>query len=356
MLELIEAIYTAIDRPSQLRATPRMLAEALNATAYSISQYAPGENASKRIATWGLDHELLSEYDSRWAPHDPLRRRTIAQLLEMDSEKCLSAVHLAPLVTPEEVRQLPVFTEFYARLNVQDGVLIPFAARDSFMWIVLFCNAEKGVFSSEEIECATRIGPHLQRASRLIENRSNVNRHFRNGALADFGAPALILNRKGEVVDSNTSFKEIIGARAGGRFRLGDKSVSASLEKFFNATDADSAYEGVMVETDSDWRLRFHRFDTLEDLFGDCARADTCLVLFERDQDAAYAAASLKFRFDLTETESEIVALILSGRTPRQIADLRNCSVSTVRWHMRQIYSKMGVTSRAELAARVKAS
>jgi len=353
MLDLIEAIYAAIDKPSQWRTVPRIIADALGATAYSIALYSPGELRSKRIASWGLDLEILAEYDARWALRDPWRHRTIAHMFTSEAEQNLSAVHMGSLVPPAEMRELPIFLESFSRLDIYDGLLLPLAAQDSFMWITLFCGSGKELFSEREIELANRIAPHLLRASRLVEERSYANRHLRNGKLADFGAPALILDRRGDVVESNTSFKETIGAREGGRFRLGDKAVSSALNKFLGASDADCAYESVIVETKTDWRLRFHRFDSLKDLIGDGGRADICLVIFERDQDAANAATSLKQRFDLTETESEIASLILAGRTPIQIADLRQCSVSTVRWHLRQIYSKMGVTRRSELAARV---
>ena len=51
----------------------------------------------------------------------------------------------------------------------------------------------------------------------------------------------------------------------------------------------------------------------------------------------------------LTTAEREILDMYLCGLTPKQIADSRVTSLSTVRFHSRNIYAKLGVASRKEL-------
>ena len=51
-------------------------------------------------------------------------------------------------------------------------------------------------------------------------------------------------------------------------------------------------------------------------------------------------------RYDFTPTEAEIFALLGDGFSPAEIAQQRNTAVDTVRWHIKHIYSKMGVSSR----------
>ncbi len=57
--------------------------------------------------------------------------------------------------------------------------------------------------------------------------------------------------------------------------------------------------------------------------------------------------------FRLTQRESEILRLIGEGWKNRQIADRLFISVKTVRWHLRSVYYKLGITDRqrAELFA-----
>ena len=53
----------------------------------------------------------------------------------------------------------------------------------------------------------------------------------------------------------------------------------------------------------------------------------------------------------ITERELEILSLISEGASDREIAAKLYLSVNTVKWHNRQIYAKLGVTSRTQAAA-----
>jgi DNA-binding CsgD family transcriptional regulator len=56
----------------------------------------------------------------------------------------------------------------------------------------------------------------------------------------------------------------------------------------------------------------------------------------------------------LTPTEARIADLIAAGRTYRETADMLFISPKTVQWNLSKIYRKLGVRSRAELAARMR--
>jgi DNA-binding CsgD family transcriptional regulator len=56
----------------------------------------------------------------------------------------------------------------------------------------------------------------------------------------------------------------------------------------------------------------------------------------------------------LSEREREIIQLIADGLNSREIAEQLHLSVTTVRWYLRQIYSKLDVHSRAECIARAR--
>ncbi len=56
----------------------------------------------------------------------------------------------------------------------------------------------------------------------------------------------------------------------------------------------------------------------------------------------------------LTLREQEILRLIVEGNTNRQIAQDSYIELSTVKWHIRQIYSKLGVRSRKQAVVRAR--
>lgn len=58
----------------------------------------------------------------------------------------------------------------------------------------------------------------------------------------------------------------------------------------------------------------------------------------------------------LTQREQEILALLAVGLSDQQIADALFLSPNTVRWHNRQIYSKLGVSTRTQAIVQARAS
>jgi DNA-binding CsgD family transcriptional regulator len=59
---------------------------------------------------------------------------------------------------------------------------------------------------------------------------------------------------------------------------------------------------------------------------------------------------------DLTARELQIALLLADGQTTRQAAAALFLSPKTVEYHLRHVYTKLGIGSRAELAERMRAA
>jgi DNA-binding CsgD family transcriptional regulator len=57
---------------------------------------------------------------------------------------------------------------------------------------------------------------------------------------------------------------------------------------------------------------------------------------------------------ELSETERRIAELVAQGRSNKEVAAALSLSPKTVEWNLSKVYAKLGVRSRAELAARVR--
>jgi DNA-binding CsgD family transcriptional regulator len=57
----------------------------------------------------------------------------------------------------------------------------------------------------------------------------------------------------------------------------------------------------------------------------------------------------------LSETQRQIVELVVAGRRNREVPAELSLSPNTVAWNLSKIYRKLGVSSRTELAARIAA-
>ena len=58
---------------------------------------------------------------------------------------------------------------------------------------------------------------------------------------------------------------------------------------------------------------------------------------------------SRKIRETLSQREWEIVNLMLENKTNKEVAELLNIEVSTVKTHVNNIFSKVGIKNRSEL-------
>ena len=63
----------------------------------------------------------------------------------------------------------------------------------------------------------------------------------------------------------------------------------------------------------------------------------------------AAAATTERSPFDLTDREGDVVALVAKGLTNREIAGQLYVSAHTVEYHLRNVFAKLGISSRREL-------
>ncbi|WP_420145746.1 helix-turn-helix transcriptional regulator [Sphingobium sp.] len=73
------------------------------------------------------------------------------------------------------------------------------------------------------------------------------------------------------------------------------------------------------------------------------------IELRRQNQDHEAQYAGYRSYFGLTPAEDRVVQQLLSGHVVEKCADNLDISVDTVRSHVRQIYSKMGISSREAL-------
>lgn len=75
----------------------------------------------------------------------------------------------------------------------------------------------------------------------------------------------------------------------------------------------------------------------------------------QRETDPRLRLAAWAARHQLTGREQDVLCLVSEGKRDREIALDLNISVTTVRSHLKAVFQKSGVTSRAELLASINA-
>lgn len=84
--------------------------------------------------------------------------------------------------------------------------------------------------------------------------------------------------------------------------------------------------------------------------------ANACIgITFHRSIDFVARFADVAAAFQLTRSEDKVLHKMLDGMTADEIAGTIGLSIETIRSHIRNIYVKVGVTSREGLFARLRA-
>ena len=89
---------------------------------------------------------------------------------------------------------------------------------------------------------------------------------------------------------------------------------------------------------------------TLDQVLGEQGKAPLSTPASTEEAARPIPKPSASYPDGLTAREGEVLRLLAQGMTSAQIAEQLIISVVTVNFHVRSIYSKLGVTSRAAAA------
>lgn len=167
------------------------------------------------------------------------------------------------------------------------------------------------------------------------------------------GGPRLIVHRSGQIIWSNVRSRRILGeavcvSDANGRLTATGRSQQGELQAFLDnlnggpeiavVTSPDGAQPPLVI---IGCALRLDSGDYLGLRFRQVS--DSPRLLF----------ANLTPVYKLTGAERHVVRRLVEGETAEAIGKAQGQSIDTVRTHIRNVYSKIGVSSREALFARI---
>jgi DNA-binding CsgD family transcriptional regulator len=92
---------------------------------------------------------------------------------------------------------------------------------------------------------------------------------------------------------------------------------------------------------------------TATNLIDDSQRRRTGVTLRRASETISVGAANLQAAFGFTPGERQVVERLFAGQTAEQTGDRLRLSVGTIRAHIRNIYEKLGVSSREALFSKL---
>ena len=277
-------------------------------------------------------------------------------------------VRVADLYRDEELRTSRTYNEFTVRSCSQDGVVVRLDVRQGchITWC-LGDPAMSGGWGHSELGLLEGLLPHVRQFIRVRQALSAAGALGAtvSGLLDNTRVGVLHLDRRGRIVAANDRAR-ILLRRAdglsdrGGVLRAREASEDARLDRLLAGAvpAAGAAVAGSMLirRLGAALPLVVHVKPVSAPQADDGSRNVAALVLVvEPDRKPRIDPAVVSALLGLTTAESRVAARLAEGWTVRDIAVATGRRESTVRWHVKRIHEKHGLSRQADLVRLVLA-
>ena len=357
-MDALAAIYDTVDGSGSWSAALAQLSEAFGAHGALLALEKPGE-ALLDYHQHGFDAAWIADYATNWASKSPYIKRFYT-----------TPGNVGRFVTSESI--LPyehwirseMFHESGRRAGVHHCVAAFFSTTDEMM-VRLTCVRDRlrGPFSAPEVAALDQLVPHIAQALRLRDAFPEPLSQRLND-LQRRQTPALVVDRALNIIAANS----LADVRLEAEFALGDLDGRLSLA----GANQEERLLRLVREVTDDVRRQRHMLVSSEagPPLALVAAAVPCrgnrriapeegrdtsslalITIVQRDRPRALSQELLRELFDFTPAETRLAQWIASGQSPDETAAMLDVRISTVRWHLKRIFSKTGVTGQTELAA-----
>ncbi len=272
-------------------------------------------------------------------------------------------VHVPDLYTEREKKNSVVYNEALPGSDVGNSLIarLDGPGGSSIVWSVADpVNADDWSFG--QVEMVRRVLPHLRQfvcvRQALVDARALGNSLA--GLLDNTGAGVIQLDRRGRIVEANDRARDLL-RQGDGLFDEGgclralspedDAGLQRLLARVLPPPGGQGASGSATVRRPTGLaRLVLHASPVADRQVDARPRGVAALVLVADPSrrariDPGMASALL----GLTPAESQVAAMLAEGRTVPEIARETGRRENTVRWHIKEIFARHGLSRHAEL-------
>ena len=301
--------------------------------------------------------ELQQEYYQHFYPTDE-RLPRLRQLPDS------YIVPIDDLITEEEKKVSPTYNDMNARSSMQDSlnVRLDGPAGRTRIVITLADSTEGRGWSSAQVEMLGHLLPHIRQyvgARQALADARSLGSTVM-GLLDNASIGVIQLDTRGQIVALNNRALEILDQHdglfdEGGFVKATDKDERTALDRVlaralprFKGTGVSGSM--VVGRTNALSRLVLH-VTPVKDPQGDGRpmRVAALLLVVDPASSAVIDPEMLQWALGFTPAESQLAAMLAEGKSLRDIATVTKRSESTVRWHLKQIFAKTGLSRQAEV-------
>ena len=276
-------------------------------------------------------------------------------------------VHITELYTAEELKTSAAYNESVARANAQSGLNVRLDGPDGFDLFLAFADpVTRGGWESSQLAMVTRLLPHLRQFVRV--RQALVGTETLGMSVTDLLDASRLgvihLDQRGRVTAANDRARRILRhgglSDRGGELRARNPAAHAHLERLVAGAlpSAGVPVSGSLLLRRSSGILPVvvHVKPVVApQLDYRVPRVAVLVLLVEPGHQARIDPAPVATVLGLTRAESQIAVALAQGQTVRDVAGSTGRQVSSIHWHLKRTYRKLGITRQAELVEVVRA-
>lgn len=210
-----------------------------------------------------------------------------------------------------------------------------------------------GAFDAEAIRSVAGVVPHLARAARLgalLHEERAATRAFSH-LVEQLTIAAIAVDRSGRVIRANAAGDDLLceGHVLASRERKLRFLDAAAEQTFHRVLTQGEGLPTFIAAEGSDGGRRLVTVIPPVD-----ATDGHFVVLLGRPQEALNGASRVLMEFyKLTPAEYRVLAAMLDGLSPNEVAERQKLSIATVRTHIRRVLEKTGTSRQADLMCEI---
>jgi len=347
-------------------AADRMIGE-VNGTRGSALGLAEGQSpadASILLARICLEGERREDWERRYFDNYFPEDERIPRWARL---KHGSLTPAADLYTDEERKTSPAYNEALAEMRAQNGLYLRMDGPAGLHIGWLICDSsERGGWSSDQVRLIQRLRPHVRQLAivRHALAEAEVTGPSTTELLTSRRYGVIHLDRRGRIMTANdraaeilregdglTDFDGFLGTRTAADHAELARLLARALPPFGERGSAGSMR---VARSSSDTPLALHVTPVGDEYPHFRTRRIGAVVLVaDPSGPARVDPARVAALLDLTPVEGQLAVALATGRTLRDVALATGRTEETVRWHLKQIFRKQGVSRQVDLVRRV---
>ncbi len=308
------------------------------------------------------DEDLEREYFSDYWPRD----ERLPRLRGLPDGEL---VPTGDLYTASEKENSSMYNELLKNTGMQKGFHVRLVGPDQsqIVWTLGECTDARG-WSSAQIDAIESLLPHVRHfasVQRLVAGARAVGNSLA-GLLDDAGTGVIQLDRQGRIVESNDLGDRILRQRGGlfdsaGSLRALKPTEDAELQRLLACSLPSYGLEAVggsmtIGRPKARTRLVVHVSPVTEN--GSAfrpSRVAALVLVVDPEKRVRIAPELVSAAMGLTPAEAHVAVMLATGHSLRGIAAATGRSEGTVRWHLKRIFRKQGISRQKDLVRRVLA-